>query len=116
VVFPRSRRLSHQRWRWCDRRQQRAISVTPASSTLVKLELDLDANGAYELASTMPWTFLVGAPPTTNTAPIANAGVNQKISQSTIITLDGSGSSDPDYDFLTYQWALVQKPNGIRPS
>jgi hypothetical protein len=55
------------------------ISVTPASSTLVRVELDLDANGAYELASTMPWTFLAGTPPTTNTAPTANAGANQTV-------------------------------------
>lgn len=88
------------------------ISVTPASSTLVKLELDLDANGVYELASTMPWTFLVGTPPTTNTAPTANAGANQTVPKGTQVTLDGSGSSDPEYDFMTYQWTLVQKPSG----
>lgn len=86
------------------------ISVTPMSSTLVKLELDLDANGVYELASTMPWMFLVGAPPTTNTAPTANADANQTVPKGTQVTLDGSGSNDPEYDFLTYQWTLVERP------
>ncbi len=88
------------------------ISVTPASSTLVTVELDLDANGVYELASTMPWTFLAGTLPTTNTAPTANAGADQTVPKGTQVTLDGSGSSDPKYDFLTYQWTLAQKPNG----
>lgn len=88
------------------------ISVTPASSTLVKVELDLDSNGVYELASTMPWTFLAGTPPPPNTAPTANAGANQTVPRGAPVTLDGSGSSDPEYDFLTYQWTLVQKPNG----
>jgi hypothetical protein len=92
------------------------ISVTPASNTLVKVELDLDANGAYELASTMPWTFLVGTPPTTNTAPTANAGTNQTVPKGTQVTLDGSGSSDPEYDFLTYQWTLAQRPNNSQAS
>lgn len=88
------------------------ISVTPLSGMLADVELDLDANGVYELASTIPWTVLVGPPPTTNTAPTANAGVNQTVPKGTQVTLDGSGSSDPEYDFLTYQWMLVQKPGG----
>lgn len=59
----------------------------------------------------MPWAVLE-ADKTSNSAPSASAGVNQSIPKSTTVTLDGSGSSDPDYDFLTYQWTLVQKPNG----
>lgn len=88
------------------------ISVTPVSGTLAKVELDLDSNGIYELASTMPWTVLAGPPPVTNTAPTAYAGANQTVPKNTLVTLDGTGSSDAEYDFLTYQWTLVQKPGG----
>ena len=40
-------------------------------------------------------------------APVANAGANQTGEQSYEITLDGSGSSDPDSDPLKYAWRFV---------
>ena len=43
-----------------------------------------------------------------NTAPAANAGANQTAEATSLsgasITLDGSGSSDPDGDTLSYEW------------
>jgi len=41
---------------------------------------------------------------TTNRAPTANAGMDQSVDEQTSITLDGTGSSDPDGDNLTYTW------------
>jgi hypothetical protein len=44
----------------------------------------------------------------TNRAPVANAGLDRTVEcaspTGTIATLDGSGSSDPDGDALSYQW------------
>lgn len=48
----------------------------------------------------------------TNNAPVANAGPDQNVSTSSLVTLDGSGSSDADGDTLTYSWSLVSMPDG----
>jgi hypothetical protein len=45
-----------------------------------------------------------------NRAPVANAGAAQTQSQNALVTLDGSGSTDPDSDVLTYLWTA---PAGI---
>ena len=47
-----------------------------------------------------------------NSAPVANAGINQNVTLPAIVTLDGSASSDANRDPLTYKWALVTKPTG----
>ena len=45
-----------------------------------------------------------------NSAPVANAGVAQNVTTGSVVTLDGSASSDANRDVLTYLWTLVSKP------
>ncbi len=39
-----------------------------------------------------------------NHAPVANAGADQNITVDQLVTLNGSGSYDPDGDILSYEW------------
>lgn len=50
--------------------------------------------------------------PVTNAPPSANAGGSRSVIAGTSVILDGSGSTDPNGDALTYVWTLVSKPSG----
>lgn len=47
-----------------------------------------------------------------NTAPVANAGVDQSVATGSTVTLNGGASADADGDPLTYNWTLTTKPSG----
>jgi len=50
---------------------------------------------------------------TYNTAPVADAGTGQTVHPRDTVTLDGSGSSDPEKDYpLAYSWQFASKPGG----
>ena len=53
---------------------------------------------------------------TANSAPVANAGNDQNASTGTVVTLNGSASSDADGDTLSYTWSLTSLPSGSSAS
>jgi len=55
----------------------------------------------------------VSGPPPPSTAPVANAGPDLgSVPSGTHVTLNGSASTDPNGDPLTYSWKLLSKPAG----
>ena len=65
-----------------------------------------DRRGAASVADTI--TIIVNAGP--NDPPIARAGADRSVAEGATVTLDGSGSGDPEKEALNYAWT---PPSGI---
>lgn len=105
--------------------------ATVTNPNSVNPSLYIDRPGNYLVAltvsdgkrSSLPDTVAIT---TANSPPVANAGINQSISLGTMVTLDGSRSSDVDANPLGFRWSLLARPvgssaildgaNNVRPS
>ncbi|MCB9760448.1 MAG: discoidin domain-containing protein [Alphaproteobacteria bacterium] len=78
-----------------------------------------DVGGEYEmklvvddgLANDRDYVIITVLDPANN-APVADAGPDQSVTLGADVSLDGSGSFDPDGDAITYRWAVSSLPTG----
>ena len=94
--------------------------ATLSDTTAEEPTFEADLEGTYEIqlivndgtVDSAPDTIVVTATTITNSVPVAEAGDNQSVTTGDSVTLDGSGSTDADFDSLTYDWGMTSRPNG----
>jgi hypothetical protein len=108
--------LLNYRWEWI---QKPAGSTAQLSSeTEINPKFTADQEGKYLLGLTVSDKFSTSLADSVeissiaNQAPYANAGNDLTTITGSYLTLDGTKSSDPEEDQLTYDWAIVSKPAG----
>jgi len=87
------------------------LRLTPVDATLVTVEADTDGDGFYEYSITLPWAALKDDR-VNNNAPVANAGSDATIALGETAQLNGSQSSDADYNLITFAWTVADQPAG----
>ena len=89
-------------------------TATLTSATSVNPTFTADKSGTYIVSLTVSDGTLNSTDTvsitTVNSAPSANAGAGQSVNVGSTVTLDGSGSSDPDGDAITYSWSISSIP------
>ena len=88
-----------------------------SNATAINPTFVVDRSGAYQvglvvndgLASSLQDLVAITVE---NSAPVASAGADQRITVGATVTLNGSGSTDVDGDTLTYMWSLTSVPDG----
>jgi hypothetical protein len=103
--------------------QWRFVNMPPESTTALvnpsnaQAEFFVDKQGTYDIEllvnngteESLPKRVTITVP---NRLPVADAGVDQLVTAGQTAFLDGSGSSDPDGDTLSFSWAIRQRPAG----
>jgi choice-of-anchor B domain-containing protein len=75
------------------------------------IELTLNNATGAVVGAQATWRLEIANGAGVNSAPNAIAGSSQTVSGGSNVTLDGSGSNDPDGDTLSYQWTQVAGTN-----
>jgi len=105
-------------YRWALAAKPVSSAAALTSATSAKPTFIADLAGVYVaslivndgvLDSVVSTTTITAA--VANSAPVANAGPNQNVTTNSVVTLSGTGSTDANYDTLTYAWSFASKPS-----
>jgi RHS repeat-associated protein len=107
-------------YRWALLSKPDGSTAVLADAMLINPALDIDKPGTYTLQLIVNDSTIDSATDTVvlttqNSRPVANSGADQTAFVNTLITLDGSGSSDADGDSLTYDWSITSFPGTTAP-
>lgn len=104
-------------YRWALAAKPTGSAAALSSATSAKPTFTADLAGVYVaslvvndglLDSVVSTTTITAA--VANSAPVANAGANQNVTTTSVVTLSGTGSTDANGDTLTYAWSFASKP------
>ena len=91
-------------------------TVNPLFGSLDAGEFDIQLIVNDGIVDSAPDIVTVTVTMPINTVPVANAGPDQNVETGSLVTLDGSGSSDADVgDTLTYLWSFTSYPGATEP-
>lgn len=99
----------------------RRYEATVAPLARGKVKVKLRRGAAQDGRGNATASATISAEGMTNEAPVAEAGPDQVSGGGEKITLDGSGSSDPDGDALSYAWSApagiaLDDPAAVQPT
>ncbi len=102
-------------YRWSFQSRPQGSGAVLMNSTAVKPTFTIDVPGTYTVQLIVNDGTVDGAADTVvistqNSAPVANAGVDQTAFVGQTVTLDGTGSTDVDGNALTYRWSFTSRP------
>ncbi|RKZ90853.1 MAG: hypothetical protein DRQ40_10535, partial [Gammaproteobacteria bacterium] len=84
-------------------------TFTPTLNGEYRLRLTVNDR---ELSSVADEVLITVTGNAANSAPTADAGIDQSVTVGDAVFLDGGGSSDPDNDTLIYNWTIEIRPLG----
>ena len=104
-------------YRWAILSAPSGSSAVLSSTTAVQPTFVADRVGTYVIqlivndgtVNSQPATVMIS---TNDVPPVANPGPAQSVTAGTVVTMNGSGSTDSDGLPLSYQWALLSLPSG----
>ena len=98
-----------------------AAALTGATTSRPTFIADLAGDYVAQLivndgkVDSAPGSVIVNAA-AANVQPVANAGTDQNPTVNTLVTLDGTNSTDANFDTLTYKWDWIAYPSTTAPT